>query len=119
GSGGSSLFVRRLLFLFTPTPQLLAKCHTWFLKQEIRECREWENSQECPQTVKAKCRCRMPAMQVIFYVGHEENQQRQVPHIQAEGDESNPAQGPPFKWPFERGGAKDRKSTRLNSSHLV
>src|SRR5712672_1889584 len=41
-------------------------------------------------------------MQVICHICHEEDQQRQVPHIQAEGDESNPAQGSPFKGPSKR-----------------
>src|SRR6185312_4353552 len=45
---------------------------------------------------------RVPATQVIPHVCHEEDQQRQVPHIQAERDQSDPAQGPPFKHAFER-----------------
>src|SRR5258707_5875343 len=46
-------------------------------------------------------------MQVIGYICHEEDQQRQVPHIQAEGDESNPAQGSPFKGTSKRRSPKE------------
>lgn len=55
-------------------------------------------------------------MKMISHICHEEDQQRQVPHIQADGDESNLAQGSSFKGlPKCRSSKEDGKDTQAEA----